>query len=446
MDLGLFFGRFHPLIIHLPIGIILVALLLEWWGKASKETLQRLWFYGMITAVLAAFIGWLLAGNGAYAPSTLRWHKWLGFATCGVAGGIWILYRYELQTNNWIPKALRVGVILLLTIGGHKGGTLTHGDGYLLKGAPKFIQKMAGYDAGSDYVDLTKIHVDSILAFEHLVRPILERKCVSCHNPNALNGGLDLTTSEVIMKGGDSGAVIESGDASDSELFKRVVLEQSNVKFMPPKGIPMNYNEMEIIKSWINDGADFEARATTAVRSESMINAVQTVYYIDLSPRPWYTKSDVPEADSLVIQSLVDKGYQVIPFSETDNYLKVVLPREGIYSALDLDDISKNVLVLEGKSSNFSSDAIAQIGRIENLLRLDLSSSSLDVSAMTELNNLPRLESINLFGTNAGDNVLDNLSSFPSLKRVYVWQSKVTAEGVRVFESKRSDVAVEIGL
>ena len=279
-----------------------------------------------------------------------------------------------------------------------------------------------------------------------LVRPIIEKKCVSCHNPDVLNGGLDLTTSEMIMKGSDSGSVLESGDASESELFKRVVIEQSNVKFMPPNGVPMNYNEMGILKAWINDGADFEGTATSKVLSESMINAVQAVYHIDLSPRPWYTKSDVPEADSLVIQSLVDKGYQVVPFSETDNYLKIVLPRKGEYSELNLDDISENVIVLEGKSSDFSSDAITQIGRLDNLLRLDLSNSTLDVSTMSEMSDLPRLESMNLFGTNADDDVLDNLSSFPSLQRVYVWQSKVTAEGVRTFESKRSDVTVERGL
>lgn len=444
MDLGLFFGRFHPLIIHLPIGIILVALLLEWWGKASKETLQRLWFYGMLTAVIAAFIGWLLAGNGAYAPSTLRWHKWLGIGTCVAAFGIWYSYKVDWKSEGWIPKILRVGLLLLLTIGGHKGGTLTHGEGYLVEGAPTFIQKIAGYNS-NEPVDLSAIHVDSILTYEHLVHPILESKCLSCHNPKAVNGGLDISTKEAMLSGGDSGPVIESGNAANSELFKRVVLSQSEMKFMPPKGIPLNYNEMEILKSWIDGGAIFSEKSSSTDVSRSMIEAVQAVYGIDLSPKPWYMKSDVPPADSMIIQSLIAKGYQITRFSEIDNYLKVVLPRKGNYSELGLEAIGENIIVLEAKGSDLDDDAINEFVAFPNLLRLDLSNSSFSSEAFIKLPPFSRLESLNLFGSSANDAVLQHTTSFPLLTRVFVWQSSITDTGISAFENSRNDVVVERG-
>jgi len=444
MDLGLFFGRFHPLIIHLPIGIILVALLLEWWGKASKATLQRLWFYGMLTAILAAFIGWLLAGNGAYVPSTLKWHKWLGIATCVAALGIWYSYKYDWKSEGWIPKILRVGLILLLTIGGHKGGTLTHGEGYLVEGAPKFIQKIAGYNS-NEPIDLSAMHIDSIVTYVHLVQPILESKCLSCHNPKAINGGLDLSTMEAMLSGGDSGPVIENGNAANSELFKRVVLSQSEIKFMPPKGIPLNYNEMEILRSWIDGGASFSDKSTSADVSLGMIEAAQAVYGVDLSPRPWYMKSDVSPADSMIIQSLMAKGYQINRFSEKSNYLKVVLPRKGNYSELGLEAIGKNIIVLEAKDSEFTNDAINELAVCSNLLRLDLSNSTFSSQSFATLPPFERLESLNLFGSTANDAVLQHATSFPSLMRVFVWQSDITDAGIRSFENSRNEVTVEHG-
>ena len=46
-DLGLFFGRLHPLIVHLPIGFLLLAAVLEWWpGEKARPAIQTAWFLG----------------------------------------------------------------------------------------------------------------------------------------------------------------------------------------------------------------------------------------------------------------------------------------------------------------------------------------------------------------------------------------------------------------
>ena len=49
--------------------------------------------------------------------------------------------------------------------------------------------------------------------------PILDNKCVKCHNQNKSKGDLMLNSKEAILKGGESGAILVSFDASSSHLY-----------------------------------------------------------------------------------------------------------------------------------------------------------------------------------------------------------------------------------
>ena len=77
------FGRLHPLLLHVPIGLLLGALVLE--VLATRKTLARtalgpfLWL-AAASAALSAAAGWVLSHEEGYDGETLEWHERLGIA------------------------------------------------------------------------------------------------------------------------------------------------------------------------------------------------------------------------------------------------------------------------------------------------------------------------------------------------------------------------------
>jgi hypothetical protein len=93
--------------------------------------------------------------------------------------------------------------------------------------------------------------------FYKQVMPILESKCFSCHQGNKTKGDLKLHTLEHAMKGGKSdGPAIVPGDAEKSSIYARIIQTDEDY-IMPPKGDPLSKDEQELIKRWINEGANW---------------------------------------------------------------------------------------------------------------------------------------------------------------------------------------------
>ena len=99
--------------------------------------------------------------------------------------------------------------------------------------------------------------------FTNHVLPILEDRCLNCHNePYDKNGrtiqpkaGLALNTYELVMKGNLDNTVVTAGDVADSYLHEVLTLDEDDDMFMPPKGGPLTAEQIDIIKRWIEEGA-----------------------------------------------------------------------------------------------------------------------------------------------------------------------------------------------
>ena len=109
-----------------------------------------------------------------------------------------------------------------------------------------------------DAVGLVLVGKPAVLSAEDLyvdeVKPLLAEKCISCHGPVRQEAGLRLDAARLIVRGGDSGEVVVSGDADDSELIWRVTAEDGSR--MPPddEGTPLTEREVATLTSWIAEG------------------------------------------------------------------------------------------------------------------------------------------------------------------------------------------------
>jgi hypothetical protein len=92
------------------------------------------------------------------------------------------------------------------------------------------------------------------------IAPILKRSCFSCHGGEKSGkngkGGLKLSTKALAMKGGDGGACIVPEDPAKSSFYT-LLLEEAPDKRMPEKAAPLPHAEIQKIRKWIEQGAEW---------------------------------------------------------------------------------------------------------------------------------------------------------------------------------------------
>jgi hypothetical protein len=88
------------------------------------------------------------------------------------------------------------------------------------------------------------------------IKPLLRERCYTCHASLKQRAGLRLDTARLMIRGGDSGAMITPGDASESVLLERVSAVDITER-MPPEheGEPLSVAEVELLRAWIEQGA-----------------------------------------------------------------------------------------------------------------------------------------------------------------------------------------------
>ncbi|MEM9142925.1 MAG: DUF1553 domain-containing protein, partial [Bacteroidota bacterium] len=151
-----------------------------------------------------------------------------------------------------------------LTVAGHYGASLTHGEDYLVSALPG---KSKMYDSGKSTELLGQLRQKDSLSESQLdnlnleVRAIFAHNCYQCHGENKQKGGLVLENKRGVFKGGDSGEVIVPGQPEQSELYKRITLPPDADGVMPKKGKVLKTDEIALVQLWIQKGAHWSDRA-----------------------------------------------------------------------------------------------------------------------------------------------------------------------------------------
>jgi uncharacterized membrane protein len=129
-------GRIHPLVIHFPIALVLVAALAEliatgtgrlYWRTVAVANVR----VGAVFGVIAAIAGWLLPGVlGLDSTALLEWHRWIGtlaaslivVAALGSAGAD---HRSPMEFRLYRLTLFSAAALVAVT--GHLGGLLVWG-------------------------------------------------------------------------------------------------------------------------------------------------------------------------------------------------------------------------------------------------------------------------------------------------------------------------------
>jgi hypothetical protein len=262
-----------------------------------------------------------------------------------------------------------------------------------------------------------------------------------------MKGGLLLTTPEGLLKGGENGAVLEKGSPQNSELFKRVCLDPTSKKFMPPKGAPMSYSEIALLNYWISSGMSFELTITDESIPEEIKNLIEQTYALSTTKKPFIEKEKVPAATEEVLESLRAMGYKIHTLAAENNFLEVVagdsLTLEKIEALLK---IKEQITWLDLGNTGLQDSWLSTLAQCPNLTRLVLDNNAITDAGITQLVNLKHLESVNLHATQVGDAGLKLLVKQNSIKRLYLWQTKVTRPTVDSIRRENPLLAIDIGL
>ncbi len=91
------------------------------------------------------------------------------------------------------------------------------------------------------------------ITYDDQIRPLLKRRCASCHSGDRTEADLDIANFVALMQGGGSGSVIDAGSADESYLFRLVNHDDSPE--MPPNGQKIPSAEIKLLRDWIDQGA-----------------------------------------------------------------------------------------------------------------------------------------------------------------------------------------------
>mgnify|MGYP000223639458 CR=1 FL=1 len=262
----LFFGNFHPLILHLPIGSLIGLFCLELINffkpelKLENANKLLLWF-SALSILPAVIFGFFLASSGGYNDEVLSYHKWLGWSTAFIS--IWLLtlrlWAYS-QTKKQVKlyQLVLFVNVLLLSMAGHYGGSLTHGSNYLTKEMPGSLKNLLGVEKSESETMLSDIEelkessestdaiiINRAIMFADSIHPIMDNNCFECHNANKQKGDLRLDNINWKM-----------ANAETVKKWKSVYTEINEGNMPPEEEEPLSNQAKESILTWISSSLD----------------------------------------------------------------------------------------------------------------------------------------------------------------------------------------------
>jgi uncharacterized membrane protein len=457
-DVFAFVGRFHPLLVHFPIAFLLLAGILELLalrrrtGPPWLAARFPLLVVAAIAAAIAAGAGYLLGMSGGYGGATFDRHLQLGVIVA-IGALLTAIAAWRRQRTGSGDAVVRTGLVVTLaalTVAGHLGATMTHGEGYLTEFAPAPLRTLIAGMSGAPAAAAFTGPVERALVYPTLVRPVLQRHCVTCHAPGAARGGLVLDTPEAILKGGDHGPVVTPGRALGSELVRRVWLPADHPDAMPPRGQrPLPAADAGLLRWWIDSGASFEQPLAELDVPPDVLPVIERRLGALSRGGPTIPPVSLPVPDPARLAAIRGAGVDLRPIADGSPFLDARVsgrdPAADDGRVASLAPLASHVLWLTLADTAITDNAFPAIAKMTNLTRLDVSRTAATDRGLQALAPLVQLEALNLYGTRVTDAGLAPLAALPRLRRVYLWQTDVTPAGVERLRASKPRLDIVLG-
>ena len=470
MDLIYFFGRLHVLLLHLPIGILLLAVVLEIMSRRARlghlrSSLGFVWAAGALSAVGTAALGYMHASEGGFEGEALDAHRLAGTTLALLACIVWFARARFGVLYGKIWSAGSVGVVLLLFLTGHFGGNLTHGDTYLAQYAPGPLRGLLGNEA-ADAARPKPASVEVADIYLDVVSPSLQQRCATCHNENKRKGEFSVASYADLMKGGKEGAVIVAGKPDASDLIRRIRLDPGHEDYMPKDGkTPLTPEQGAAIAWWISVGAPQSGAVGTLQPTPEATVALHSVLGFGGGNAPSAHEGseggpmlagapipppppDLQPADAAAVNALESNGFVVRAVAKGNPLVVVDFTARRKLGDADLEalaKIGKQIHALNLRNAGLTDAQLATVGKFENLTHLRLEMNPITDAGVPQLLNLSKLEYLNLYGTKVGDRGLAQLAKLANLRDLFVWQTAITTAGIAELQRARAGLNVNGG-
>lgn len=422
-------GRFHPLVVHLPIGILLLAALFYFLSKKEKyRSLERAvtlsLLIGFFSALLSVITGYGLSLGGDYATDAVVKHQWTGILTVlliGLTG--WLrIKKQALETGGWC--LMLAGLILT----GHWGGSLTHGEGYL----KAMFQPSA--DTVAVYNPKPIPQIEEAVVYTDIIQPILEARCYSCHGPQKQKGKLRLDQPDFIAKGGEEGKILSPGNPEQSALIGRLFLPIDDKDHMPPREKPQpGPQELDLLHWWVKTGGSFTQKVKDGEKTDAVKTALAALQEgkagVVVKEESVWPEKEPPAADPAVIRWLIQRGWAIAPLAQNTHYLSansIGVDSLGPSDWENLKKISAQVLELRLGHTLVKESDIAELAAFPNLYKLSLEHTLVADPSLAVIGKLNTLRYLNLSHTRITPAGLSKLAGLPELRRLYVYNPGIS--------------------
>jgi len=427
------FGRMHPLVLHFPIVLVLLYAALEL--CTTKKIKQEGW-YGVIADVLllsaaftaagTALMGLILSKEPGYDADTVVLHKYLGALTSFALFGLYS-FRGKLQHEGTFSKLFTGITAIVLLWAGHLGGNITHGNNFVLAPVTPDHKK-------------PPVALEDAYVYNDLVQPIIEAKCLQCHNSSKSKGDLIMETKELLLKGGKDGKLWDTSQADLGLLMKRIHLPAEDKDHMPPDGKPqLTDQEVETLYAWIKTGANFDNKVIELPETDTLRTLAAKAL-----KQSTEEQFEFAAASDKEITKLTNNNRVIAQIALGSPALAVTFYNKPFYSGKALEElksIGNNITELNLDNMPVKDEDLKTISTFTNLRKLILNNTDITGATLGELKNLPNIKTISLSGTAVKAGQLGVLGGLPKLRHVYLWNTGVNDADAAKLQQKDNNIA-----
>jgi uncharacterized membrane protein len=431
-----FLGRFHPLAVHVPIALLVLAPFLELAARKPRfayllPATSFLLGVATFSAVFAALLGWSLARSGGYSGPLMTQHMWGGLFVMVAAWSCWMLRVNSASNLKRLYPATLVTAVALVSFTGYRGGQLSQGENHLTEFMPAPLASVLGVADPAD-APTTSSNGGPATFYGARIQPVFAGHCITCHGRNKHKSNLRLDSYDAVMRGGKHGPVIKPGDLKTSELFHRITLSPSDDDFMPPENRrPLSLDDVKLIEQWIATGASGTLLA--GAMKDAPLNATAPVAEVSFEEINPDVVAKRRAGLAPVLTQLQGRFPNIVNY-ESRGSTDLIVTASWMETRFGDDELAALAPLVDhivtGDFSNTSiTDKSAPIfARMKRLRSLRLIHTKISDVTLQALGSLDQLESVSIFDTSVTSAGLVSLGHLPKLQRIYVGGTKISAE------------------